>query len=103
MQKVYVTPYAFARFKEMERSNIVLYSGEAVALVGVLHLLVVFCEIVVFSVSVAADGSRNYQLWSPDVREACQLRSEIRLVWASCAHFHVGQKSRIFWCADLQG
>ena len=51
----------------------------------------------------AADGSRNYQLWSPDVREACQLRSEIRLVWASCAHFHVGQKSRIFWCADLQG
>ena len=31
----------------------------------------------------AADGSRNYQLWSPDVREACQLRSEIRLVWAS--------------------
>ena len=51
MQKVYVTPYAFARFKEMERSNIVLYSGEAVALVGVLHLLVVFCEIVLFSVS----------------------------------------------------
>ena len=38
----------------------------------------------------AADGSRNYQLWSSDVREACQLRSEIRLVWASCAHFDVG-------------
>ena len=35
----------------MERSNIVLYSGEAVALVGVLHLLVVFGETFLFSVS----------------------------------------------------
>ena len=48
LQEDYVIPYAFARFKEMERSNIVLYSGEAVALVGVLHLLVVFGETFLF-------------------------------------------------------
>ena len=35
-------PICLCKFKEMEHSDIVLYSGEAVALVGVLHLLVVF-------------------------------------------------------------
>ena len=92
LQKVYVTPYAFARFKEMERSNIVLYSGEAVALVGVLHLLVVFCEIVVFSVStwqlmVAGTISCGARMWenlvSWGVKSAWCGRPALTSMWVS--------------------